>query len=91
MERKIVALVRKYMSELDAAQRLDHVEVAWQNYCTAIDAAEEKGYLELALAASTEQDLQDETWRRAIAMNLDDPITYHEKQLALVEKYKQYL
>ena len=89
MERKIVALVRKYSDPANVP--LDQLGTWSQNYDNAMTAAEQKGYGELAAAVTAFELINDPLARRVIFENLDDPLAHLKKCEALIEKYKEYL
>ena len=89
MERKIVALIRKYSDPANVP--LDQLDTWSQNYDNAMTAAEQKGYGELADAVTAFELINDPLARRAIFEALDKPLAWLKSQEALVKKYKEYL
>jgi len=89
MEKKIVALVRKYSDPSNVP--IDRLETWSQNYDNAMTAAAQKGYGELAEAVAACDLINDPLARRVIFEALDKPLEWLKAQEALVKKYKDYL
>lgn len=90
MERKIVALMRKYFRQLKNCNGIEY-KVWEDNLDNAFAAAESKGMGELADATIAKENIDDPEYRRAIFEFMPNPLAYYHSQLALIEKYKEYL
>lgn len=88
MERKIVALIRKYVN---APFRLDKMDIWMENLETAFEAARTKGHGELAEAVYRYHMLSSPATKRAIFESRPNPLEWMKEGEALIKKYKQYL
>jgi hypothetical protein len=88
MERKIVALIRKYVN---APFRLDKSEIWADNLETAFEAARAKGHGELAEATYRKHMLSDPALRRSLFETMPNPLEWAKEGDRLIEKYKEYL
>lgn len=90
IERKIVALVRRYSDALRDCSMAD-TKAAMGNLETAVEAAKSHGLEDLARAVLDQEVLSSETGRRVVFKALNSPLNYQNNAAGRVEKYKEYL